>query len=287
MDRQPSVARNVWRRLEPVHAVTYFSPEPLAALSDAGYRGFWMGYFAGRAAPLGPVGPDVVGALFYNFAPTRVARALPDAWGLAPPSAALEARRTGSVAALRRALGADADGPAVEEAASLAARAARAASPDGRALFAANAGLDWPSEPLGVLWHAATLLREHRGDGHVALLTAARLSGRESNVFQAAAGNVSRAMLELARDYDDAEWSAVTARLAERGLVTPDGSLTHDGRTLKQDIEDRTDALALRAFDVLDDAEIERLLTALTPLAKAVVATGDIPAATPMGPTLN
>ena len=287
MDRQPAVARNIWRRLEPLHAVTYFSPEPLAALAAAGYRGFWMGYFAGRAAPLGAVGPDVVGALFYNFAPSRVARALPDAWAIAPPSTALDARRSGSVAALRRALGDDADGPAVEEAASLASRAARSASPDGRALFAANAGLDWPTAPLDVLWHAATLLREHRGDGHVALLTAARLSGRESNVFQAAAGNVTREMLARARDYDDAEWSGVSDRLVERGLLAPDGSLTREGRSLKQDIEDRTDALALGAYAVLDDGEVDRLLAALTPLAKAVVATGDIPATTPMGPTLN
>ena len=287
MTRAPSVARNIWRRLEPIHAVTYFAAEPLMALTDAGYQGFWMGYFAARAAPLGPVGPDVVGALFYNFAPSRVARALPDAWAIAPPAVALEARRTGSVAALRRALGDDAAGPTVEEAAELAARVARAAPPEGRSLFAANAALDWPTEPLDVLWHAATLLREHRGDGHVALLVTARLGGRESNVFQAAAGNVPRVMLERARDYSEEEWAAVTTRLVERGLLTPDGGLTRDGRALKQDIEDRTDAVALGAYDVLDDDELERLLAVLTPLAKAVVRTGDIPAATPMGPTLT
>ena len=212
MDRQPSVARNIWRRLEPIHAVTYFSAEPLGALAAAGYQGFWMSYFAGRAAPLGPVGPDVVGALFYNFSPSRVAKALPDAWSIAGPDIALDARRDGSVAALRRALGDDADGPAVEEAAELAAHAARSAPAEGRALFAANTAIEWPTEPLAVLWHAATLLREHRGDGHVALLVTARLSGRESNVFQAAAGNVPRAMLERARDYSDAEWDAVTVR---------------------------------------------------------------------------
>ena len=112
----------LWRRLEPVHAVTYFAPEPIGALADAGYRGFWMGYFAGRASPLGAVGPEVVTALFYNFAPSRVARALPAAWDFAPPEAALAARRDGSVAALRRALGDAAAGPDVATAAELAAR---------------------------------------------------------------------------------------------------------------------------------------------------------------------
>jgi hypothetical protein len=130
-------------------------------------------------------------------------------------------------------------------------------------------------------------LREHRGDGHVALLVAAALSGRECNVFQAAAGNVPRAMMVTARDYDDSEWTAITERLADRGLPAPDGGLTPHGQALKQNIEDRTDILALGAYDVLHDDEVERLTAALTPLARAVVATGEIPTATPMGPTLS
>src|SRR5688572_13899152 len=144
----PARARRIWQRLEPIHAVTYFSPEPIGALAAAGYRGFWMGYFAGRAAPLGAVGPEVVGALLYNFAPSRVARALPDAWSFAPPEAALRARLDGSVATLRRALG-EAGGDAdVAVAAELAGRAARTAPPEGRALFAANQARPWPDEPL-------------------------------------------------------------------------------------------------------------------------------------------
>jgi hypothetical protein len=283
MPRDPARARDVWRRLEPIHAVTYFAPEALGALTDAGYKGFWMGYFAGRAAPLGAVGPEVVTAAFYNFAPSRVARALPDAWSIAGPDAALAARREGTVAALRRALG-EVD---VSEAADLAATAARSAPVDGRALFAANAALPWPGEPLEALWHAATLLREHRGDGHVALLLALGISGRESNVLQSVAGNVPRAMIERARDYDETEWASVVERLAERGLLTPGGELTPDGEALRRELEDRTDAVALSAYDALNDDELDRLVELLTPLARAVVAAGDIPAATPMGPMLQ
>ena len=278
--------RELWQRFETVHAVTYFAPECRDAHEAAGLKGFWMGYFAGRAAPLGAAGPEVVGALFYNFTPARAARALPEAWSIAGPDAALAARADGARAALQRAL-ADVEPAGITEAAELAAAAARTAIPDGRALFAANAALPWPSEPLDVLWHAATLLREHRGDGHVALLTASGLSGRECNVFQSAAGNVPREMIERARDYDDAEWQAVVEGLAARGLMTSDGALTAAGAALRQQLEDRTDELALAGYVGLDDAELARLIELLTPIAAAVVATGDIPAATPMGPTLG
>ncbi|MGD9704997.1 MAG: hypothetical protein AB7Q42_17475 [Acidimicrobiia bacterium] len=287
MERDPSAARDVWRRLEAIHAVIYFAPEAIGAFSDVGYKGFWMGYFAGRAAPLGIVAPEVVTALFYNFAPTRVARALPDAWAIAGPDAALDARRAGANRALRRMVGSASEGPELAEAAGLAATAARSAPVDGRALFAANAALPWPAEPLDVLWHAATLLREHRGDGHVALLTGFGLSGRESNVFQAAAGNVPRSMIQRARDYDDDEWSFVVARLADRGLMTTGGALTAKGAALRAELESRTDAVALSAYDALGDADLDRLTTLLTPIARAVVAAGDLPAATPMGPTLE
>jgi hypothetical protein len=196
------------------------------------------------------------------------------------------ARAAGARAALQRAL-ADVDPAAIAGAAELAATAARTAVPDGRALFAANAALPWPSEPLDVLWHAATLLREHRGDGHVALLTASGLSGRECNVFQSAAGNVPRAMIERARDYDESEWQAVVGRLADRGLMTSEGALTDAGTTLRQELEDDTDRVALAGYQGLDDAAMARLIELLTPIAAGVVAAGDIPPATPMGPTLG
>jgi len=286
MPRDPASARDVWRRLELVHSVSYFAPEAIGALTALGYKGFWMGYFAGRAAPLGAAGPDLVGALFYNFTPDRVARALPEAWSIAGPDAALAARADGARAALERAIG-DGESDGITEAAELAATAARTAIPDGRALYAANAALPWPTAPLDVLWHAATLLREHRGDGHVALLTANGVSGRECNVFQSAAGNVPREMIERARDYDEHEWQAVVGHLADRGLMTRDGELTDAGAALRQQLEDRTDELALAGYVGLDDAALARLTELLTPIAAAVVAAGDIPAATPMGPTLG
>jgi hypothetical protein len=175
------------------------------------------------------------------------------------------------------------DNDDVRVAAELAARAARHAGADGRPLFAANTALPWPDEPVATLWHAATLLREHRGDGHVAVLAAAGVSGRESNLLHAAAGKVERDYIARARHYDETSWHTYQQRLAERGLLDADGALTTAGRELKDHIEHTTDSLALAALDALDDDEVDALFRAVTPLTRLVVAGGDIPANTPMG----
>jgi Helix-turn-helix family len=278
--REPGLARRFFDRFEPVHAVTYFAPEARAALDGLGYRGFWMGYFAARSAPLGTVPHEVVTAIFYNFAPERVAKALPAAWQIAGPEAALQARRESAVAALRRyGLSADEN---VAIAAELAGKAARAAPLDGRPLFAANRALPWPDDPLAALWHAATLLREQRGDAHVAVLAADGISGRECNVLHAAAGRVPRDYIARTRDYDDEAWRHHEQQLAARGLLNDDGSITAAGQELKNAIESTTDALALSALDALSDDEVEALFQALTPITRAVIAGGDLPAKTPM-----
>ncbi len=278
----PAQARRLWQLLEPVHAVTYFATEPLTALREAGYRGYWMGYFAQRAAALGPVGPSVVHALFFNFSAERVARALPSAWQLALPEAALDARLGGSVAALRRELGALADDDRVARAADLAARAAATASPQGRALFAAHQALPWPQDPVGRLWHAATLLREHRGDGHVAVLLAAGVGGREAHVLHALAARTPRAVYETARELTAQEWDAHLGTLTARGLAA-DGALSRDGVTLAAQVEGRTDSLAAGGYAALTPEEADELGELLVPVTRAVVGSGDIPLDTPVG----
>ena len=281
VDRGPGLSRRFFHRFEPVHAVTYFAPEARAALDGLGYRGFWMGYFAARSAPLGRVPAEVVTATFYNFAPERVAKAMTGAWAVAGPDSALLARHESAVAALRR-YGVD-DCESVRTAAELAGRAAKHAGVDGRPLFAANRALPWPDEPVLALWHALTLLREHRGDAHVAVLIAEGISGRESNVLHTAAGRVPREYMMRARDYDDDSWREHEIALAARGLLDDEGALTASGTDLKNHIESSTDRLALRALDALDDDDVEKLFAALTPITRQVIAGGDIPAMTPMG----
>ncbi|OBC08977.1 hypothetical protein A5784_06250 [Mycobacterium sp. 852013-50091_SCH5140682] len=281
MGRSPSLARRFYERFEPVHGITYFAPECRSALDALGYRGFWMGYMAARSAPLGQVPADVVAAVFYNFTTARVAKALPVAWEIAGPTAALAARLDSAVTVLRRS--GVIDDETTRTAADLAAKAARTAPLDGRALYAANRALDWPDDPIAQLWHAATLLREQRGDAHVAILVGEGITGRQSNVLHAASGRTPRETLMRTRDYDDEQWEHYSDELRARGLLDGSGELTEEGRRLKQTIEDRTDAAALTALDGLTDAEVETLFQTLTPITRQVVAAGDLPAATPMG----
>jgi hypothetical protein len=240
-----------------------------------------MGYFAARSAPLGQVPADLVTAVFYNFANSHVARALPAAWEYASPEQVLHARETAAVAALQRYGVTDCE--AVRTAAELLTIAARNAPLDGRPLFAANLALPWPSDPVAKLWHAATLLREHRGDAHVAILTATGIGGRDCNVLHCAADRVPREFITRSRQYDDDEWRACCNRLAARGILDTIGALTPAGIDTKKHIEESTDSLALSAFDGLDDRQLEELFNTITPITRTVIAGGDIPAATPMG----
>jgi hypothetical protein len=240
-----------------------------------------MGYFAARSAPLGQVPADLVTAVFYNFANSHVARALPAAWEYASPEQVLHARETAAVAALQRYGVTDCE--AVRTAAELLTIAARNAPLDGRPLFAANLALPWPSDPVAKLWHAATLLREHRGDAHVAILTATGIGGRDCNVLHCAADRVPREFITRSRQYDDEEWRLCSNRLMSRGILDTTGVLTPAGIDTKKHIEESTDSLALSAFDALDDRQLEELFNTITPITRTVIAGGDIPAATPMG----
>ncbi len=214
--------RRLWRVFEPYHAITYFSPETTTAFKAAGLRGFWMGYFAGRAAPMGPVGSGLVAATFYNFAPRMVSRSIPDAWGFASPQAVLEARITGVDEALSRILGERLSGPEMAEAAGIAEDAVAVTDVAGRPIFAANAQLAPPQEPHLRLWWAVTCLREHRGDGHVAALVQAGIDGCEAHITLVATGALSRSVLQPNRGWTDDEWASATerirvARVAGRG----------------------------------------------------------------------
>ena len=262
-------ARAMWELFEPIHAVTYFAPEAAAAFREAGLRGFWRGYFAGRAAPLGAVGPEPVVAAFFAFAPPMVARALPGVWEVVTPGTALAVRGAGAAAALRRLLaGREAE---AERVADLLTPLATGLDCAGRVLAAANTAVPVPDDPFERLWHATTLLREHRGDGHVAALLAAGLDGCEALVLRAATG-LPRAELQPYRGWTDGQWEAARHRLEERGLLGADGAATDAGRRVLREAEEATDRAAERPWRDLAPDAAAGLSALLSPLARACAA---------------
>lgn len=278
----PGTARRLWALAEPFHALTYFADESRAAAEAAGLTGFWQGYFACRAAPLGAVGPEVVTATFYNFAPDFVARRVPAVWDAVTPSAALDARLAGVDAAVGRVLGEWASSPDAVEAAELMGTAAAAVAPSGRPLAAANAGLPAAGAPHLALWQAVTTLREYRGDGHNAALLQREVDGAAAHVLAAAAGRSTREWLQRARGWDDASWDAAVERFTDRGWLEDDG-LSAEGLAMVAAIEADTDRLALPPWQALGDAGCDRLAELLAPVRLAVIGAGLWPAGNPIG----
>ena len=311
------MARSMWTLFEPVHAVTYFAAEARSAYEQAGLRGFWRGYFAGRAAPLGAAGAGgmvaapagtvaapagaasaaVVAASFFNFAPAFVARAIPGVWELITPEEALRVRLAGAAEGLGRLLaGQEAEAAAAGD---LLWRAIGELDFSGRVLAAANAALPvLPREDvaassassaflassaaagLGRLWQAATLLREHRGDGHFAALAAADIDGCEAVVLRCCL-DLRREDMQPVRGWTDEAWDRAVSRLAARGWVGADGALTSAGREAHAAVEDATDRAASRPWARLGPEASAEIAAALTPLARACAAA--LPYPSPIG----
>ena len=274
---EPTIARRTWRTVEPIHGMIYFSPEAAAEYEALGLTGR-LGYFASRAAPMGTVPAEVVIATFYNFRPALVRASIPEAWLLATRDQILDARVRGADAALRRSLPDAIGSPELSEAATLARRAAVIACEhvDGRPLFAGHASLPWPDETHLVLWHAQTLLREFRGDGHIAALVTAGLSGLEAAITHVATGEVPSAVLVSTRAWPEDEWRAGVEALQARGILEggDELALTETGRIQRQWIEDATDAAAVVAYETLGEDGCARLRALARPWSKAIIDSG-------------
>jgi hypothetical protein len=302
-----AAARQMRTLIEPVHDVTYFTPAGRAAFEEVGLKGFWRGYFAGRAAPIGPAGPGPVIASFFVFAPGMVRRALPAVWAIASPATVLRARQAGAAAGLRELTGtgqaasaapasldpasvvpgsldpASVDSAAIATAADQLLAAITELDAAGRTLAASNLELPVPDEPAARLWHAATVLREYRGDGHVAALLAADLDGAEALVLRVGVDLVpdgashvtpswGRDQTQPARGWTDGEWDAAVQRLADRGLLTASGTATPRGVSFHREIEEATDLAAARPWARLGQAATADLARALAPIARACTA---------------
>jgi hypothetical protein len=281
--------------LESLHAVTYFARSCRHALRDRGLAGFWPGYFAARAAPLGRVGAGPVSAAFFNFEPGMVADAVPHCWEVVDPEELTMVRAGAGSGALSELCSRDALGravgalPRLRIASSHCAAAGRILTGVNRGLWASigpellQRGLEVRQLELAELWQACTTLREHRGDGHVAALLAHGLGGCEAHVLAAAADGVPTEVLRDNRGWSGAQWKDAAARLSRRGLLRPDGAVSDDGLALRESIEVSTDVLADEAYSSLADDDINALYDALVPCARQLQESGLYPFPNPMG----
>jgi hypothetical protein len=270
------LARRLFELLEPICLVTFFADECNEELAALGHRTYWDGYFASRAAPLGRVPAQVVHAAFYSFADGEAARHIPSAWETIPPAASVAARERGSAASLRRILGDERAGsPGLVRAADLTTKAATSAPTAGRVMYAGMRSLPVPGDPVARLWHSATMLREHRGDGHVAALVGAGIGGTEAHVLSALElGSHPPESFGRIHHLPGDRLAAVMAGLRERGLVDTGGRFTEAGRETKHRIETLTDELAAPPYDALSPAELTELIAELEPLTATLVAAG-------------
>ncbi|MCF6377466.1 hypothetical protein L2K70_07600 [Nocardioides KLBMP 9356] len=276
----PRHAGRTARLLEPLHALGYFAPEVETEVTGLGVRKGRATYFAARAAAMGRVGAGPVAATFYVFNSSLVAHFIPAAWESASPEDVVAARYRGVSAAWARLLGEEALASSeVAEAADLARTASDGCTVAGRPLYAAHADLPWPDESHMVLFHALTLLREHRGDGHVAALTGADLSGIEALVTHTATGRgFTQPAAQATRGWSDEEWSAAAAGLSARGLMTSDGLLTDEGAALRTAVERRTEEGAFAPWKHLGEAGTARLTELCRPLVTTALTNGAFPA---------
>ncbi|MEU6195778.1 hypothetical protein [Streptomyces sp. NPDC047061] len=277
---EPRAGRRCHTLLNSLHATHFFSPELAEELAALGVTHPRAVNFAVRAAALGAVGAGTVTATFYNYKHELVARHVPAVWETAAPKDVLAARVRAVDASMRRLLGADtvvSDGMA--EAARLALRATEACSRSGRPLYAAHADLPVPQEPHLAYWYASTLLREHRGDGHLAALLAAGLDGLEAVVTHTATGKgMTPKWVFATRGWSQDDWDAAVARLRERGLLDAEGELTGAGVALRAEIETETDRLDRAPYEHLGSAGVTRLTELAAGFARAAVAAGAFPA---------
>ncbi|MEU6878369.1 hypothetical protein [Streptomyces sp. NPDC046712] len=257
----PRAGRRCHHMLNPMHSTVYFSPDLDTEFRALGFEDPSAMRLASRSAAMGAVGAGTVAAAFYNYNVELLARHLPAVWDIASPAEVGAARLRAVDTTMRRLLGEEAVASAeMAEAAELGLRATEACTRHARPLYSAHADLPVPEQPHLRYWHAATLLREHRGDGHLAALLGAGLDPLEAMVSHTATGMGMNPRWALgSRGWRRADWDAAAARLLERGLLNADGELTPEGMGLRDAVEEHTDRLDSAPYEHLGAAGVERL----------------------------
>ena len=260
-------AREIRSATEAFHAFVYFSKEVLESYQKVGITHPRMAYFAPRAAAMGAVSAGVVSASFYNFNPVKVAEHIPAAWEIVTPKDLVSHRLTAVGEHLPAALGAANDPTAIEEALELARWAVESCTFEGRVLAGAHAEVQPPEDHLGALWHYVSVLREHRGDGHLMALQAHELDSMECLIFRRPDTTTSE-YYRKSRGWGEQEWAQARERLSVRGLIQGE-AVTAKGHEVKESVETMTDQLSIGPWAKLGEEEVGRFQALMAPMSDA------------------
>lgn len=245
-------ARRLHNAVEPVAAAIYFAPEAHAAYEALGFEGSPVSadgvarpelksYVVSRGACMGQVPGEVVAAAFGCFNPKVVVPAVAGGWKITGRDEVLAALEQAAIAMLQRILGERPKG--LERVTELLRRAADAAPWPGRGIYGGLRSLGFPDDPMGAMWRAVDLLREHRGDSHVISWAVGGVDAVEILLLTEQWWGLPPRSYAPTRGWADADMDAGFARLERRGLVSGDEQLTDAGRAFREEIEVRTDEL--------------------------------------------
>jgi hypothetical protein len=278
--------RRLRNAVEPVAAGVYFAPEALAEYEKLGFDGSpaadatgvarpeLKSYFVSRGASLGQVPGEVVASAFGCFNPKVVVPATDAGWQIASRDAVLAARERGSTEMLARVLGENPDG--LQRVTNLMTRAADAAPWAARPIFGGLHALGIPDDPMGAMWRAADLLREHRGDSHVISWAVGGVDAMEILLLTEQWWGLPARAYAPTRGWLPEDMDAGFERLQRRGLMTDDEKLTDVGRAFREEIEVRTDELERPVIESLGD-DLDELLDHLDPWSDSIIAAQSYP----------
>ncbi len=288
------VARGIWAAVEPIASSVYFLPEVHRAYNELGFDGpsrvqggiefpDMLAYFTSRGACLGPnVSGHLVASAFGVFKRPMVVDAVAQGWTRTDQPAILAARQRGATEALTRILGATPDG--LSWATEILTRMGTQANGEGRALYSGLLSLGYPDDPMGAFWRAADIVREHRGDSHIAAWIDQDLDACEIGVLTDPWRGQPLKSWVRSRGWTEDELDATIERLRGRGLPRRRRpSRRPAGRCARTSSRPPIAWRAVSSASLGDDAE--RLFELMDGWCEQVVAAARLPRAHRAGPT--
>ncbi|MGH9300605.1 MAG: SCO6745 family protein [Acidimicrobiales bacterium] len=273
MSPTKSTPRRFRDLVEPIAANVYFAPEAQEAYAELGLS-YLPGYVCSRGGCMGQVPGQVIASTFAVFDPDLIINNVTAGWELTTAEAVLPARLKGAIGGLTRIIGEHPDG--LDRATDILRRAGDAATLEGHPIYAGLRSLDWPGDPLGDMWRAADLVREHRGDSHNCAWVSHGVGPVEITLLSELWWGIPPGSYVRTRGWSPERIEEARQGLASAGLVVGD-EITDAGRELRESIERATDKAEESITKALGD-DADELFSIIEPWSRAIIDSGGYPA---------